>query len=249
MRGLVGEWHLNVKDRLIFALDVDTLEAATQWVDTLKGEVGMFKVGKQLFTRCGPDVVRMIRAAGLDVFLDLKYHDIPNTVAAAALEAARLGVRMFNVHALGGPSMMATMQKRVEAAARSEGWEVPITLGVTILTSSSVEDLRAVGIECSVEEMVERLARLSKDSGLSGVVASARELELIRSACGEDFVVVTPGVRPAFAAADDQQRIVTPAAAIADGADYIVVGRPISNADDPVAAAQAIVAEMEGAIG
>jgi len=240
---------LKVKDKLIFALDVDTFEAATRWVETLKGEVGMFKVGKQLFTRCGPEVVSMIRAAGEEVFLDLKYHDIPNTVAAAALEAARLGVKMFNVHALGGSNMMATMQERVRAAAATEGWQLPITLGVTILTSSSNADLRAVGIEHSVEEMVERLALLSKEAGLSGVVASARELGLIRAACGRDFVVVTPGVRPAFATADDQQRIVTPAAAIEQGADYIVVGRPISKADDPVAAARAIVAEMEGGVG
>lgn len=240
---------MNVKDRLIFALDVDTFEAATRWVETLKGEVGMFKVGKQLFTRCGPDVVRMIRTAGQEVFLDLKYHDIPNTVAAAAVEATRLGVKMFNVHALGGPDMMATMQERVRAVAIADNCPLPITLGVTVLTSSSAEDLRAVGIERSIEEMVERLALLSKNAGLSGVVASARELSLIRAACGNDFVVVTPGVRPAFAASDDQQRIVTPAAAIAQGADYIVVGRPISKADDPVVAARAIVAEMEGGIG
>ncbi|MCA1797723.1 MAG: orotidine-5'-phosphate decarboxylase [Desulfuromonadaceae bacterium] len=240
---------MNVKDRLIFALDVDTFEDAASWVETLKGEVGMFKVGKQLFTRCGPDVVRMIRAAGQEVFLDLKYHDIPNTVAAAAAEATRLGVKMFNVHALGGPDMMAAMQERVRAVAIAENCPLPITLGVTVLTSSSGEELRAVGIERSVEEMVERLALLSKEAGLSGVVASARELSLIRAACGSDFVVVTPGVRPAFAASDDQQRIVTPAAAVAQGADYIVVGRPISRADDPVAAARAIVAEMEGSIG
>ncbi|MGM0416838.1 MAG: orotidine-5'-phosphate decarboxylase [Thermodesulfobacteriota bacterium] len=240
---------LKVKDRLIFALDVDNFEAATHWVETLKGEVGMFKVGKQLFTRCGPDVVAMIRAAGEEVFLDLKYHDIPNTVAAAAVEATRLGVKMFNVHALGGPGMMATMQGRVHTVAAAEGYPLPITLGVTVLTSSSTEDLHAVGIERSVEEMVERLALLSRDAGLSGVVASARELSLIRAVCGSDFVVVTPGVRPAFAASDDQQRIMTPAAAISQGADYIVVGRPISKADDPVAAARAIVAEMEGGIG
>jgi orotidine-5'-phosphate decarboxylase len=240
---------LDVKDRLIFALDVDNLETASRWVETLKGEVGMFKVGKQLFTRCGPDVVHMLRAAGQEVFLDLKYHDIPNTVAAAGVEAARLGVKMFNVHALGGPDMLKTMQERVREAAAAEGLPLPITLGVTILTSSSAQDLRAVGIERPVDEMVERLALLSKKAGLSGVVASARELSLIRAACGEDFVVVTPGVRPAFAASDDQQRIVTPAAAIEQGADYIVVGRPISKADDPVAAARAIVAEMAGRIG
>ncbi|MDY0211966.1 MAG: orotidine-5'-phosphate decarboxylase [Desulfuromonadaceae bacterium] len=238
-----------MKDRLIFALDVDTFEAAAHWVDVLKNEVGMFKVGKQLFTRCGPAVVEMIHAAGIQVFLDLKYHDIPNTVAAAALEAARLGVKMFNVHALGGANMMSTMQERLRVVAQSEGWEIPMTLGVTVLTSSTTEDLRAVGIERPVDEMVARLAVLTKKSGLTGVVASAREVELIRAACGKDFVVVTPGVRPASATVDDQQRVVTPAAAMVAGADYIVVGRPISTAEDPIAAARAIVAEMEGALG
>lgn len=236
-----------MKDRLIFALDVDTFEAAARWVEELKYEVGMFKVGKQLFTRCGPAVVEMIHAAGAQVFLDLKYHDIPNTVAAAAVEAARLGVKMFNVHALGGANMMATMQERLCAVAQSEELAIPITLGVTVLTSSSAEDLRAVGIEYPVDEMVTRLAVLVKKSGLNGVVASAREAGLIRAACGEDFIVVTPGVRPAAAAVHDQQRVVTPAAAIRAGADYIVVGRPISAAEDPVAAARAIVTEMEGA--
>lgn len=238
-----------MKNRLIFALDVDTLEAATRWVEMLKGDVGMFKVGKQLFTRCGPAVVDTIHAAGAQVFLDLKYHDIPNTVAAAAVEAARLGVEIFNVHALGGGNMMATMQDRLCTAKRKEGLKTPITLGVTVLTSSSAEDLRAVGIERPVDEMVARLAVLAKKSGLSGVVASAHEVGLIRAACGEDFIVVTPGVRPASATLDDQQRVVTPAGAITAGANYIVVGRPISNAKDPVASARAIVAEMEGARG
>lgn len=236
-----------MKDRLIFALDVDTFEAAARWVEVLRNEVGMFKVGKQLFTRCGPAIVETIHAAGAQVFLDLKYHDIPNTVATAAVEAARLGVKMFNVHALGGPNMMSAMQERLRTVALDRGWPIPITLGVTILTSSTAADLRAVGIERPVDEMVTRLALLVKKSGLNGVVASAREVELIRAVCGEDFIVVTPGVRPASAAIDDQQRVVTPAAAMAAGADYIVVGRPISTAADPVAAARAIVAEMDAA--
>ena len=237
-----------MKDRLIFALDVETFEAAEHWVEVLQHEVGMFKVGKQLFTRCGPAVVEMVRSSGAEVFLDLKYHDIPNTVAAAAVEAARMGVKMFNVHALGGATMMRTMVERLATAATREGFEVPITLGVTILTSSTTEDLKGVGIEKPVEEMVPLLARLTRDSGLDGVVASAQELKLIKNACGEEFIVVTPGVRPATAAVDDQQRIVTPSAAVKGGADYIVVGRPIARADDPVAAARAIVAEMAGAV-
>lgn len=235
-----------MKQRLIFALDVDNLDDARAWVGQLAGEVGMFKVGKQLFTRCGPEVVEMIRAAGGEVFLDLKYHDIPNTVAKASIEAARLGVQMFNVHALGGANMMRTMAQQVRQAAADEGFPLPIMLAVTILTSSTEEDLRAVGIEKPVVEMVPMLAALAQQSGLSGVVASAQEMPLIRQRCGRDFVVVTPGVRPSFAAQDDQQRVMTPAQAIEAGSDYLVVGRPIAKAADPVAAARAIVAEMAG---
>ncbi|EAT14848.1 orotidine-5'-phosphate decarboxylase [Desulfuromonas acetoxidans] len=233
-----------MKDRLIFALDVDSYDEARQWVRILADEVGMFKVGKQLFTRCGPQIVDMIRQAGGGVFLDLKYHDIPNTVAKAGIEAARMGVQMFNVHALGGGKMMRTMVDEVREAAVKEGFPVPITLAVTILTSSSEEDLRQVGIDLPVTQMVPRLATLARESGLHGVVASAQELPLIRQACGGDFVVVTPGVRPATAARDDQQRVMTPGEAIAAGSDYLVVGRPISKADDPVLAARSIVAEM-----
>ncbi|MBN2645510.1 MAG: orotidine-5'-phosphate decarboxylase [Desulfuromonadaceae bacterium] len=233
-----------MKERLIFALDVETFDEAQSWVERLQGEVGLFKVGKQLFTRCGPQVVEMVRAAGGEVFLDLKYHDIPNTVAKAAVEATRLGVRMFNVHALGGFSMMRTMAEEVEALCDAEGLARPILLAVTILTSSTEEDLRRVGIERPVAEMVPLLASLAQQAGLDGVVASAQEMTLVRQACGRDFLVVTPGVRPATAALDDQQRVMTPGAAIAAGADYLVVGRPIARAQDPVAAARAIVAEM-----
>ncbi len=233
-----------MKDRLIFALDVDSYDEARQWVRILADEVGIFKVGKQLFTRCGPQVVDMIRQAGGGVFLDLKYHDIPNTVAKAGIEAARMGVQMFNVHALGGGKMMRTMIDEVKDVAVKEGLPVPITLAVTILTSSSEDDLRQVGIDLPVTQMVPRLAALAQTSGLHGVVASAQELPLIRQACGEDFIVVTPGVRPATASRDDQQRVMTPGEAIAAGSDYLVVGRPISKADDPVLAARSIVAEM-----
>lgn len=237
-----------MKERLIFALDVDSYDEAQQWVRILADEVGMFKVGKQLFTRCGPQVVKMIRDAGGGVFLDLKYHDIPNTVAKASVEAARMGVQMFNVHALGGGKMMRTMIEEVNAATIQEGLPLPIVLAVTILTSSSQDDLREVGIELPVERMVPRLAALAQHNGLHGVVASAQELPLIRQACGDDFVVVTPGVRPATADRDDQQRVMTPGEAIAAGADYLVVGRPISKADDPVMAARAIVKEMTEAV-
>ena len=233
-----------MKERLIFALDVDSFAQAKSWVRLLRDEVGMFKVGKQLFTNCGPAIVQMIRDEGGEVFLDLKYHDIPNTVAKAGIEAARLGVKMFNVHTLGGATMMRQMVEEVTAASRAEGFTLPIMLGVTILTSSSESDLQDVGILQPVVEMVPKLARLAQVSGLNGVVASAQELALIRDACGESFVVVTPGVRPASAQQDDQQRVTTPAQAIAAGSDYLVVGRPISKAVDPVAAAQDIVTQM-----
>jgi orotidine-5'-phosphate decarboxylase len=233
-----------MKKQLIFALDVDNFSAARTWVRLLHNDVGMFKVGKQLFTRCGPEVVQMVRDEGGEVFLDLKYHDIPNTVAKAGIEAARLGVKMFNVHTLGGAAMMRNTVAEVKAAAHLEGFALPIMLGVTILTSSSDEDLIQVGITKPVTEMVPLLARLAMSSGLNGVVASAMELPLIRAACGADFVVVTPGVRPATAAKDDQCRIMTPEQAMAAGSDYLVVGRPISQAGDPVQAAREIVAQM-----
>ncbi|OEU74645.1 MAG: orotidine 5'-phosphate decarboxylase [Desulfuromonadales bacterium C00003068] len=233
-----------MKERLIFALDVDSFEQAQSWVRLLHDEVGMFKVGKQLFTRCGPSVVQMIRDEGGEVFLDLKYHDIPNTVAKASIEAARMGVKMFNVHALGGRTMMKCMVDEVVHASQLEGFDLPIMLGVTILTSSSESDLHEVGILKPVVEMVPLLAALAQKSGLNGVVASAQELALIRAACGNDFVVVTPGVRPATASQDDQQRVMTPVEAIRAGSNYLVVGRPISKAADPAAAAREIVAQM-----
>lgn len=233
-----------MKERLIFALDVDSFEQAQRWVCLLHDEIGMFKVGKQLFTRCGPSVVQMIRDEGGEVFLDLKYHDIPNTVAKASIEAARMGVKMFNVHALGGRAMMQCMVDEVVQASRVEGFDLPIMLGVTILTSSTESDLRDVGILKPVAEMVPLLASLAQKAGLSGVVASAQELDLIRAACGDDFVVVTPGVRPNTTSQDDQQRVMTPAEAIRAGSDYLVVGRPISKAVDPVAAAREIVVQM-----
>ena len=167
------------KNRLVFALDVDSFEEAEHWVKLLHEKVGVFKVGKQLFTRCGPDVVRMIRAEGGEVFLDLKYHDIPNTVAMAGIEACRLGVKMFNVHALGGPEMMQATASKIDALCAGGEVARPLLLAVTILTSSTEETLRAVGIERPVTEMVPRLARLAKDSGMNGVVASPKEVGLI----------------------------------------------------------------------
>jgi orotidine-5'-phosphate decarboxylase len=239
---------LSAKERLIFALDVDDYKAAEEWVVKLQDHVGVFKVGKQLFTRCGPDVVKMIHDRGGEIFLDLKYHDIPNTVAKAAVEACKLGVKIVNVHALGGAEMMEKTATEVAAYCRETGIEMPLLLAVTILTSSTEETLRRVGIDRPVEEMVVRLAKLAKDSGFGGVVASPLEAAMIRAACGPDFAIVTPGVRPAFAALNDQQRVATPAEAIAAGATALVIGRPISAASDPSAAAAMILDEIDAAL-
>ncbi len=236
------------RERLVFALDVESFEEAEMWVKQLHEQVGVFKVGKQLFTRCGPDVVRMIRAEGGEVFLDLKYHDIPNTVAKAGAEATRLGVKIFNVHALGGREMMEALSREVEAIHPRSRPGRPLLLAVTVLTSSTDQTLAEIGIDRPVSEMVPRLARLAKEAGLDGVVASPREVASIREACGENFAIVTPGVRPATAALDDQKRVTTPAEAIAAGADFLVIGRPISAAADPVAAADLILEEMAGAL-
>jgi orotidine-5'-phosphate decarboxylase len=230
------------RNKIIFALDVESMAQAEKWADILAPHVGMFKIGKQLFTACGPDVVKAIIERGGEVFLDLKYHDIPNTVAMASLEAARLGVRLFNLHALGGYEMMA---KSVEALKREFPDESrPRVLAVTILTSSNEETLRGVGIDLPVADMVVKLAKLAKKAGIDGVVSSPLEIPLIRSACGADFLIVTPGVRPAFASADDQKRVMTPAEAVKAGADYLVIGRPISAAPDPIKAAEAIMDEI-----
>jgi orotidine-5'-phosphate decarboxylase len=230
------------RSKIIFALDVGSYAEAERWVALLSGWVRMFKVGKQLFTAAGPEVVRMVRKEGGEVFLDLKYHDIPNTVAMSTLEASRLGVKLVNLHALGGFEMMAKTVATLEK--ESQGMERAKVLAVTILTSSTEATLREVGIDLSVPEMVVRLAKLAQKAGVDGVVASPQEVPLIRAACGSDFLVVTPGVRPIFAAADDQKRIMTPAEAVAAGADYLVIGRPIAAAKDPLAAVEAIVEEI-----
>ena len=234
-----------MRERLIVALDVDTLDQAQGLVCQLAGEVGMFKIGKQLFTHAGPQAVRLIQELGGQIFLDLMFHDIPNTVAKAAVEATRLGVKMFNVHASGSLDMMRATVKEVRRVCRQEKRRRPIMLAVTVLTSLNQDDLQRVGVERKVADQVVRLALLTKEAGMDGVVASPHEVADIRDACGRRFVIVTPGIRPAAASHNDQQRIMTPADAVRAGVDYIVVGRPIVEAKDPVAAARSIVAEME----
>jgi len=232
----------SAKEKIIFALDVNGLKEVEKWSELISARVGMFKIGKQLFTSCGPEAVRSVQKHGGEVFLDLKYHDIPNTVAMATLEAARMGVKLANLHALGGYEMMATTMEALDKECR--GVERARVLAVTILTSSTEETLRGIGIEQSVPDMVVRLAKLAKSAGVDGVVASPQEVKLIREACGPDFLIVTPGVRPVFASADDQKRIMTPGEAVSQGADYLVIGRPISAAADPVKAADMIVDEI-----
>ena len=229
------------RERLIVALDVPDAPAARSLVERLAGRVGLFKVGSQLFTAAGPDLVREIVARGERVFLDLKYHDIPNTVAGAVAAASRLGVALVDVHGLGGGAMM-------EAAAGARADERTRLLAITVLTSHDEGTLAGIGLAGPIAEAVPRLARLAAASGMDGVVASPQEVALIRAACGPDFLIVTPGIRPAGAAKGDQARLATPAAALAAGADYLVVGRPITEAPDPAAAADAIVREMAGAV-
>ncbi len=237
--------HGSMRERLIVALDVDDLEQAAELVRQLAGEVGMFKIGKQLFTHAGPQAVRQIQELGGEIFLDLKFHDIPNTVAKAAIEATRLGVKMFNVHASGSLEMMRLTAKEVRRVCRQQKLRKPIMLAVTVLTSLNQDDLQRVGVERKVADQVVRLALLTKEAGMDGVVASPHEVADIREACGRRFVIVTPGIRPSDGNRNDQQRVMTPQNAVRGGVDYIVVGRPIIEAKDPVAAARAIVADMQ----
>ena len=225
------------KERLIVALDVPTSEEARTLVDRLQGAVGMFKVGSQLFTEAGAPFVRELVSRGEKVFLDLKYHDIPNTVANAVARAAELGVSLLTVHALGGRAMMEAAMGALPAMGTR-------ILAITILTSHDEDSLGELGIHGTLHENVARLARLAKEAQVDGVVASPHEAGLVRGACGPDFLVVTPGIRPAGAPKGDQARAATPEAAISAGADYIVVGRPILEASDPRAAAEAIVASL-----
>jgi len=228
------------RDRLIVALDLPDAARARAMVDRLAGKAGMFKVGNQLFTAAGPELVREIVGRGEKVFLDLKYHDIPNTVAGAVSSAGQLGVSLVDVHALGGAEML----QAAVGALPAMGIRL---LAVTILTSHGEAGLAATGISGSMADAVRRLAVLAREAGADGVVASPHEVALVREACGPDFLIVTPGIRPSGSARGDQARSATPAAALAAGADYVVVGRPILEADDPGAAAAAIVREMAAA--
>lgn len=236
-----------VQDKLIVALDVAHIEDAEVLVEKLAPHVGAFKIGMQLFYSEGHRVLAMAAAKGGQVFLDLKLHDIPNTVARACDALVLPGVFMFNVHASGGLEMMRQAAHSTRERAKDLGVPKPILLGVTVLTSIDAAILKSVNVEVSPQEQVVTLARLAQQAGLDGVVASPQEIRSIRAACGPHFVILTPGIRPAGATANDQKRTATPGEAVRAGADYLVVGRPITAAVDPVEAARTILAEMEEA--
>ncbi|MFP4137309.1 MAG: orotidine-5'-phosphate decarboxylase [Halomonas sp.] len=227
---------------LIIALDYPSLDAALCMADRLDPARCRLKVGKELFTRSGPDGLEALHGRGFEVFLDLKFHDIPNTVAGAVQAAAEQGVWMVNVHAGGGRRMMEAARERLERHGLATR-----LIAVTVLTSMAAEDLAEVGITASPDEQVERLAGLARDSGMDGVVCSAREAARLRATCGDAFLKVTPGIRPRFAEAGDQRRIMTPADAMAAGSTHLVVGRPVTQAEEPMAALDAIEAELAAA--
>lgn len=239
---------INARDRLIVALDVERADEARGLVAELEEFAGAFKVGLQLFTSAGPSFVRELCDAGIKVFLDLKFHDIPNTAAKAGVEAARNGIWMFNVHASGGNEMMHAVVSEVGAFCEKQSIDRPKIIGVTVLTSSNQETLKQAGINDLPSEQVMRLVRLAKGSGLDGVVASPQESQLIRAELGSEFTVVTPGVRPINASNDDQRRVMTPSDAIRAGADHLVIGRPITASNDRAAAAQEILQEIKTAV-
>jgi orotidine-5'-phosphate decarboxylase len=229
------------KNPIFVAIDTPDLQRALTLSRAVKDHIGGWKVGLEFITACGPDGVKKIVEIGLPVFADVKFHDIPNTVAAASRELARLGAKIFNIHASGGEVMM----REASAAARTVDPKVKV-IGVTVLTSIDDTLLDSVGQRGPAADQVVRLARLAKSSGLDGVVCSAHEIPALRRACGGDFLLVVPGIRPVGADLADQRRVMTPAQAHAAGADILVIGRPITGAQDPAAAARAIAAELAG---
>ncbi len=233
------------KDRIIVALDYPELPPALAMAELIISRVGMLKVGLELFNSAGPQSISALRDHGASIFYDSKFYDIPNTVAGAAAAAARMGVTMFNVHALGGVAMMAAARQAAIEAANTAGHPTPLVIAVTVVTSLGDEQVRhELGIPSTAGEAALRLAELAKDAGLDGVVASVHEIPEIKRACGKKFLVVTPGIRPSWANTGDHARIATPAEALAAGSDYLVIGRPITRADDPVYAVNAILDEM-----
>jgi len=231
-------------DRIFVALDTPDVDKARELVDSLTGLVGGIKIGKEFFMANGPAGVVSLSQGGMPVFLDLKFHDIPNTVAGAVRAVAPLNPLILNVHASGGATMMTAALAAATEAAKQCGGIKPLLIGVTVLTSLGDQDLSTMGIAGTAEEQVLRLAKISQSCGLDGVVCSAREITALRDACGDGFKLVVPGIRPDWAAANDQKRVVTPFDAVKMGADYLVIGRPITSAADPVDAAKRIADEL-----
>ena len=236
---------ISAPERLILALDVPEHDYALEIVDKYSEYVNIFKVGLELFTSCGPKIVEDIKERGKKVFLDLKFHDIPNTVSKAALAATRLGVYMFNLHASGGLEMMKRCKDSVVEVCLKENIDRPRILAVTVLTSLSREILKdELGIQYGLRTHVRHLSALALKAGLDGVVASAREVEIIRNHCGKEFLIVTPGIRPSWTPPDDQKRTMTPQDAIREGSDYLVIGRAVLQQPDPLKAIELISLEI-----
>jgi len=231
-------------ERLILALDLEDLSEAEGIVDLIKDRISIFKIGIQLFTREGPRAIEMIHQKGGKVFLDLKYHDIPNTVARASREATRLGVFMFSIHTLGGDEMMKRCRDSVVETSLRQNIRRPLVIGVTVLTSMDQKGLLDLGIKENLRDEARILSEKALRAGLDGVVASPEEIRSIRESCGREFIIVTPGIRPEGTAINDQKRIMTPKDAIREGADYLVIGRPILMADDPLFVVDRIIEDI-----
>jgi orotidine-5'-phosphate decarboxylase len=235
----------NVKDRIIVALDFDSEEKALSLVKEIKDKVGVFKVGKELFTACGPDIIKKINEMGGKVFLDLKFHDIPNTVAKAVSAATKHGVYMMTLHTLGGSEMLEKAAETAKETSKKLSIPKPILLGVSILTSHNAQSIHEIGLNGEVEDNVKNLVKMAEKSGINAIVCSPKEVEMLRREFGQDLILVTPGIRPKWAASNDQKRISTPSDAIKSGSTFIVIGRPISASENPKEACDKIIDELE----
>ena len=236
---------IDPSQRIFVALDTSDLKHALDMARILKGRVGGVKIGKEFFTSHGPVGTKLIADEGLPIFLDLKFHDIPNTVSGAVRASISLAPLILNVHAAGGRTMMVAARNAAAEEANLQGVDRPLILGVTVLTSLDENDFEDIGLSSSTSDQVRRLASLAQESGLDGVVCSAAEIELLRKHCGTEFKLLTPGIRPSWADIGDQKRIVSPLFAVAQGADFLVIGRPITSAVDPIKAINRIVDELQ----